>query len=87
MLYLCKTPGQDRPAARLLVVSSESRRGSARDDCFRGGELSRAGLRVRRLVRRLRWTDGAVHLWLGRRAGPGRGESSSDLRFDVAETD
>lgn len=50
-------------------------------------ELSRAGLRVRRLARRVRWSDGAVHVWLGRRAGPGRGESSSGLRFDAAETD
>ena len=50
-------------------------------------ELGRAGLRVRRLARRVRWSDGAVHLWIGRRAGPGRGESGSGLRFDSVETD
>jgi hypothetical protein len=50
-------------------------------------ELSRAGLRVRRMARRVRWSDGTVHLWFGRRAGPGRGESGSGLRFDSAETE
>src|SRR5207253_134175 len=45
-------------------------------------ELYRAGLRIRRLVRRVRWSDGSVHVWFARRAGPGRGESSSGLRFD-----
>jgi hypothetical protein len=50
-------------------------------------ELYRAGLRVRRLARRVRWSDGSVHVWLGRRTGPGRGESSSGLRFDSADTD
>lgn len=50
-------------------------------------ELYRSGLRVRRLARRVRWSDGSVHVWLGRRSGPGRGESSSGLRFDSAETE
>ena len=50
-------------------------------------ELYRAGLRIRRLVRRVRWSDGSVHVWFARRAGPGRGESSSGLRFDSAETE
>lgn len=50
-------------------------------------ELHRAGLRVRRLVRRVRWSDGSVHTWIARRVGPGRGESGSGLRFDAADTE
>ena len=50
-------------------------------------ELSGAGLRVRRLARRVRWADGSVRLWLGRRTGPGRGDSGSGLRFDSADTE
>ncbi len=50
-------------------------------------ELHRAGLRVRRAARRVRWSDGSVRVWLGRRVGPGRGESGSGLRFDSVETD
>jgi hypothetical protein len=30
-------------------------------------------------------SDGATHLWIGRRKTPGRGEGSSGLRWDVAE--
>jgi hypothetical protein len=48
-------------------------------------ELYRAGMRVRRLARRVRWSDGSIRLWLGRRTGPGRGESGSGLRFDSAD--
>jgi hypothetical protein len=50
-------------------------------------ELYRAGLRVRRLARRVRWSDGSVRLRLGRRSGPGRGESGSGLRFDTADSE
>ena len=50
-------------------------------------ELNRAGLRVRRAVRRVRWSDGSVRAWIGRRVDPGRGESSSGLRFDSTETE
>ena len=48
-------------------------------------ELYRPGLRVRRLARRVRWSDGSVRKWLGRRTGPGRGESGSGLRFDSVD--
>jgi hypothetical protein len=48
-------------------------------------ELYRAGLRVRRLARRVRWSDGSVRLWLGRRSTSRRGESGSGLRFDCAD--
>lgn len=48
-------------------------------------QLYRPGLRVRRLARRVHWSDGSVRVWLGRRTGPGRGESRSGLRFDPAD--
>jgi hypothetical protein len=47
-------------------------------------ELYRPRLRVRRLARRVRRSDGSVGVWLGRRTGPGGGESGSGLRFDSA---
>jgi hypothetical protein len=33
-----------------------------------------------------RWIDGSSHLWVGRRKGVGRGEGSSNLRFDALDT-
>ena len=33
-----------------------------------------------------RWIGGTSFLWLGRAKHVGRGEGSSDLRYDVAET-
>jgi hypothetical protein len=48
-------------------------------------EVPRAGARVRRAYRYTRWTDGSVHLWIGRKKTPGRGEGSSGLRFDALE--
>jgi hypothetical protein len=49
-------------------------------------ELNRASLRVRRYARRVRWTDGSVRAWIAREVDPGRGESSSGLRFDSVES-
>ncbi|MEF8906698.1 MAG: lamin tail domain-containing protein [Haloarculaceae archaeon] len=46
-------------------------------------ELTREGVEVTRTYQYSRWVDGAVHLWSGRRAGPGRGEGSSGLRYDI----
>lgn len=48
-------------------------------------EVPRAGARVTRAWQYARWADGATHLWIGRRKGPGRGEGWSGLRFDVVE--
>jgi len=46
-------------------------------------ELTRAGLEVTRQYQYARWLDGDAHLWAGRRAGAGRGEGTSSLRYDV----
>ena len=48
-------------------------------------EVPREGARVTRSYQWTRWTDGSSHLWVGRRKGVGRGESSSSLRFDVLD--
>jgi len=48
-------------------------------------EVPREGAVVRRSYRLSRAADGTTHLWIGRRKGPGRGEGSSGLRFDVLE--
>ena len=49
-------------------------------------EVPRAGARVIRWYRLVRWSDGSTHVWAGRLKQPGRGEGSSGQRFDVAET-
>jgi hypothetical protein len=48
-------------------------------------EVPREGARVTRSYQWTRWTDGSSHLWIGRRKGVGRGESSSNLRFDALD--
>ena len=47
--------------------------------------VSRAARRVRLIVQRSRWIDGSTHVWIGRDTGPGGGEGSSGLRFDIIE--
>jgi hypothetical protein len=46
-------------------------------------ELSRAGVRVDRVVFRARWKDGTSRLWVTRRRHAGAGETQSGLRFDA----
>ncbi|WP_306055515.1 lamin tail domain-containing protein [Natronococcus wangiae] len=48
-------------------------------------EVTRGGTEVTRRYRLSAWHTGRSHLWTGRRVWTGRGESSSDLRFDVLE--
>jgi hypothetical protein len=47
-------------------------------------ELPRSGLRVSRIPVVGRWRDGRTLRWTGRRKRSGRGEGSSNLRFDQA---
>ena len=49
-------------------------------------EVPREGVRVTRNYQYTRWFDGSTHLWIGRRKQIGRGEGSSGLRFDTAES-
>ncbi|MFE9201401.1 hypothetical protein [Micromonospora sp. NPDC007230] len=48
-------------------------------------EVPRAGSRVLRQWQLARWTDGSVHLWLGRARHVGAGEISSGLRYDTVQ--
>lgn len=48
-------------------------------------ELTRVGVEMSRTYQYTRWLDGATHLWSGRRAGPGRGEGASGLRYDFLD--
>jgi hypothetical protein len=48
-------------------------------------EVPRDGVNVTRSWQLARDPFGRTHLWLGRRKGPGRGEGSSGLRFDIVE--
>jgi hypothetical protein len=48
-------------------------------------EVPREGVTVTRTVRHTRTASGRTLVWTARRARPGRGESSSGLRFDRLE--
>lgn len=48
-------------------------------------EVTRASTEVTRSYQLTRWAGGSAHLWSGRRAGVGRGESRSGLLFDYLE--
>ena len=48
-------------------------------------EVPRSGAVVERTFQLARGTDGARHLWLGRRKRNGRGEGASGLRFDYTQ--
>ncbi|MFD2767180.1 hypothetical protein [Micromonospora eburnea] len=48
-------------------------------------EVGRAGLRVVRRWQLARWSDGSVHLWLGRSRHATGGDVSSGLRYDAVQ--
>lgn len=50
-------------------------------------EIPREGARVVRRFQSARGVDGRLHVWVGRRKGPGRGEGSSALTFDAIDRD
>ncbi|MGO9361576.1 MAG: hypothetical protein ACLP1D_28505 [Xanthobacteraceae bacterium] len=49
-------------------------------------EFIREGVRIDRLYRLARWTDGSTHLWLARRKTTGAVAGSSGLQFDQITT-
>ena len=49
-------------------------------------EFIREGVRVERIYRMTRWTDGSTHLWLARRKTTGAVAGSSGLQFDQVAT-
>ena len=48
-------------------------------------EVPREGARVLRRFQSARGADGRLHVWVGRRKGPGRGEGSSRSEFDTLD--
>jgi hypothetical protein len=73
-----KPPTKIRPRTGLLGE------GRATDDAYylHEEEVPRAGVDVTQVFRRARWHNGHTLTWLGVRKGIGRGEGSSNLRFD-----
>jgi hypothetical protein len=74
-----------RDAAGAPIAPQGELLGAAEASFVYDEEVPRAGVRVTRTWEYARGADGSTHLWRGRRAGIGRGESSSGLRFDVLE--
>jgi hypothetical protein len=48
-------------------------------------EILRAGIKINKSFQRTRWYDGQVYTWLGVRKRTGRGEASSNLKFDYLQ--
>lgn len=48
-------------------------------------EVLRAGIRLTQSFQRTRWYSGQIYTWLGVRKQTGRGEASSQLRFDYLQ--
>ena len=48
-------------------------------------EVLRAGINLTQSFQRTRWYDGQIYIWLGVRKQTGRGEASSELRFDYLQ--
>lgn len=48
-------------------------------------QVPKDGVRVERAWQLGRWHDGSVHVWLRYRVSPGRGESSSGVRWDLLD--
>ena len=48
-------------------------------------EIPDAGTLIRRTYQRARWYGGRTYIWIGRYRETGRGEASSELRFDQIE--
>jgi hypothetical protein len=75
------TEGTPRPVRALGRILE-----SGRELALFEEEVPREGARVTRSYQWARWIDGSSHLWVGRRKGVGRGEGSSNLRFDTVDT-
>ena len=49
---------------------------------FHENEVQKAGTIIHRTYQRVRWSNGRIYTWLGRRKLAGRGQGSSGLEFD-----
>ena len=66
-----------RPMGRILQPDGDLR--------LYDEEVPRAGAVVSRSYQYARWTDGSVHLWIGREKKAGAEPTSSGLRYDVLD--
>lgn len=82
---MLRTPSEGPPTP-VLPIGRILNPGSIGTDPYRvrEEEITRAGVKVSRIVCRSRWIDGSTHLWIARRKGAGKGEGSSGLQFDLA---
>lgn len=74
-------PDRVRPRTSMLRIGLDS----GQPYFVREEEVPRSGIRVTSRFHRTRWLDGRVAVWLGTAVQTGRGEASSNLRFDQAE--
>ncbi len=78
---LLRDAGSARPVLQ-VQASGLGGRLLAAGSVLHAEELGREGLTLMRTPRRARGADGRAWVWMGREVRPGRGESSSGLRFD-----
>jgi hypothetical protein len=68
------------PAGRILQPTSLG----STPYYLRPEAVPRSGVRVLRLPRRVRWSNGSTHVWIGRHTATGQGEGASGLHHDRA---
>jgi hypothetical protein len=77
--------GSDGPPKREQIKPQGMILEPDKDLILREEEVPRAGAAVTRAYQYTRWSDGSVHLWIGRKKRIGRGEGTSGLYFDFIE--
>lgn len=77
-------PNDPEPPEKIRPRTALLGEGRADDEAYilHEEEVPRAGVRVMQTYQRTRWHNGKVLVWLGVRKQTGRGEGSSNLRFD-----
>jgi hypothetical protein len=79
--------GDDEKPVKVKPATSLLREGLDRDVpaayYVHEEEIPRAGIRVTQCFQRTRWLNGEAVVWLGMKKKTGKGESSSNLMFDV----
>ncbi len=52
---------------------------------IREEEIPRIGKKIQRVIRRSRWVDGSIHIWIGKNVRSGKGEGNSGMQFDLVK--
>ena len=82
----CTSAGSVPPMRKAAAADCASSTCATHPVRRRCSSAIREGVRVERMYRLARWTDGSTHLWLARRKVTGATAGSSGLQFDQVTT-